>query len=117
MEPGKIGTEWDPYSFRAAKPLYWTISWSKYACMLITVSDAKGLLTDLVKRAEHGEDIVLTRHGRPVVRLVAIVEHPSEADRRAVLAAVRAEGREKATAGPSAERSQDFLYDENGLSA
>ncbi len=85
--------------------------------MDIPVSDAKGLLTDLVKRAEHGEDIVLTRHGRPVARLIAIVEHPSPADRRAVLAAVRADGRKNAAAGPSAERSQDFLYDENGLPA
>jgi prevent-host-death family protein len=85
--------------------------------MNIPVSDAKGLLTDLVRRAEHGEDIVLTRHGRAVARLVAIVEHPSQVDRRAVLSAVRAEGREKAVAGPSADRSQDFLYDENGLPA
>jgi prevent-host-death family protein len=85
--------------------------------MNIPVSDAKGLLTDLVRRAEHGEDIVLTRHGRPVARLVAIVEQPSQADRRAVLNAVRAEGRAKAMAGPSADRSQDFLYDKNGLPA
>jgi len=83
--------------------------------MNIPVSDAKGLLTDLVRRAEHGEDIVLTRHGRAVARLVAIVRRPSQADRRAILNTVRAEGREKATAGPSADRSQDFLYDENGL--
>jgi prevent-host-death family protein len=83
--------------------------------MNIPVSDAKGLLTDLVRRAERGEDIVLTRHGRAVARLVAIVRRPSQADRRAILDAVRAEGREKATAGSSADRSQDFLYDENGL--
>jgi len=83
--------------------------------MNIPVSDAKGLLTDLVRRAEHGEDIVLTRHGRAVARLVPIAERPSQADRRAILNAVRAEGREKALAGPNADRSQDFLYDENGL--
>ena len=85
--------------------------------MDISVSNAKGLLTDLVKRAERGEDIVLTRHGRPVARLVAIVDQSGSADRRAVLAAVRAEGRKQATPGPNAERSQDFLYDENGLPA
>ena len=85
--------------------------------MNIPVSDAKGLLTDLVKRAEQGEDIVLTRHGRPVVRLVAIAEQPNPADRRALLADVRAEGHRQATAGPTAERSQDFLYDANGLPA
>lgn len=85
--------------------------------MDIPVSDAKGQLTDLVRRAEHGEDIVLTRHGRPVARLVALAEHPSRADRHAILAAARAEGRKQATSGPSADRSQDFLYDENGLPA
>jgi prevent-host-death family protein len=83
--------------------------------MNIPVSDAKGLLTDLVRRAEHGEDIVLTRHGRAVARLVAMVRRPSQADRHAILNAVRAEGRQKATAGPRADQSQDFLYDENGL--
>ena len=83
--------------------------------MNIPVSDAKGLLTDLVRRAEQGEEIVLTRHGRPVVRLIAAVDLPTEAERRAVLKAVRIEGRENATPGPGADRSQDFLYDENGL--
>ena len=83
--------------------------------MNIPVSDAKGLLTDLVRRAEHGEEIVLTRHGRPVARLVAITEQPSPTDRRAILNSVRIEGREKAMPGPSADRSQDFLYDANGL--
>ncbi|WP_428485433.1 type II toxin-antitoxin system Phd/YefM family antitoxin [Rhodopila sp.] len=85
--------------------------------MNIPVSDAKGLLTDLVRRAEHGEDIVLTRHGRAVARLVGIVKQPSQADRRTLLNAVRAEGRAKATSGPSGDRSQDFLYDEDGLPA
>ncbi len=56
--------------------------------MNIPVSDAKSLLTDLVRRAEHGEGIILTRHGRAVARLVAVVERSSEAKRRAVLNAV-----------------------------
>jgi hypothetical protein len=51
----------------------------------------------------------------PVARLVAIVRRPSQADHHAILNAVRAEGREKATAGLSADRSQDFLSDEDGL--
>ncbi len=83
--------------------------------MDISVSDAKALLTDLVRRAEHGEDVVLTRHGRPVARLIPIVERPSAAERRALLEAVRTEGRANATSGPPAERSQDFLYDNSGL--
>jgi hypothetical protein len=50
-----------------------------------------------------------------VARIVAIFRRPSQEDRRAILNALRADGQEKATAGPSADRSQDFLYDENGL--
>lgn len=101
--------------------LFWRARLTLDQCMVqirhmnIPVSDAKGMLTDLVRRAEHGEDIVLTRHGRAVARLIAIVRRPNQADRRAILNAVRAEAKQKATAGPPAERSQDFLYDENGL--
>ncbi len=39
--------------------------------MDVPVSLAKAQLTDLVKRAEAGEDVVLTRFGQPVARLVA----------------------------------------------
>lgn len=39
--------------------------------MEIPVSEARKILLDLVKRAEGGEDIVLTRHGAPVARLSA----------------------------------------------
>jgi prevent-host-death family protein len=38
--------------------------------MQVSVTDAKGQLTELVRRAEQGDEIVLTRHGRAVVRLV-----------------------------------------------
>ena len=31
--------------------------------MEVSVTDAKGQLTDLVRRAEAGEEVVLTRHG------------------------------------------------------
>jgi prevent-host-death family protein len=85
--------------------------------MNIPVSDAKALLTDLVRRAESGEDIVLTRYGQPVARLVAMVERPSRDERRTLLNAVRAEGRRNAVAGPCAARSQDDLYDERGVPA
>ena len=83
--------------------------------MDIPVSDAKALLSDLVRRAQHGEDVVLTRHGRPVARLIPIVERPNAAVRRTLLDAIRAEGRANAAPGPAAERSQDFLYDSDGL--
>ncbi len=83
--------------------------------MQISVTDAKGQLTDLVRRAEAGDDVVLTRHGQPAVRLVAIKTAPDAATRRKVMEAVRRAGMAKAVKGASAADSQDFLYDEHGL--
>lgn len=83
--------------------------------MRVSLAEAKGQLTELVRRAESGDEVVLTRHGRPVVRLVPITTMPAAAERRQVLAEVRAAGRAAATPGPSAARSQDFLYGEDGL--
>lgn len=44
--------------------------------MHVAVSEAKAQLTDLVRRAEEGEEIILTRHGQPVVALKAIKPAP-----------------------------------------
>ena len=83
--------------------------------MEISVSDAKAQLTDLIKQAEGGEDIVLTRHGRPVVRLVPIKRKLSPEKRYAILKKISEDGAKKASPGPCAARSQDFLYDEFGF--
>lgn len=83
--------------------------------MQISVSDAKAHLTDLVRRAEAGDEIVLTRHGQPAVRLVPIKQVGDRMARRRVLEAARALASQKAVQGPSAAESQDFLYNEEGL--
>jgi len=83
--------------------------------MNISVSEAKGKLTDLVRRAEDGDEVVLTRHGRPAVRLVPVARRPSRDEKRALLNALRGSG--KGSFGPDAARSQDFLYDDHGLPA
>ena len=83
--------------------------------MEVSVSDAKAQLTELIRRAEAGEEVILTRHGRAVIRLTPVPLAKTPAERRALMEEVRAAGREKATPGPSAARSQDFLYDEDGL--
>jgi prevent-host-death family protein len=83
--------------------------------MRISVSDAKGQLTDLVRRAEAGDEVILTRHGQSAVRLVPIRMRPTPQNRKDLLNAIRAAGAAKASAGPSAARSQDFLYGEDGL--
>lgn len=85
--------------------------------MNVPVSEAKGQLTDLVRRAEAGEEVVLTRHGQPVARLVPVLERPKHDPeaRGKIIEAIVDSARGKATPGPSAARSQDFLYDEDGL--
>jgi len=83
--------------------------------MQISVSDAKGQLTELVRRAEAGDEVILTRHGHAAVRLVPVVVPADRATRRKLLESVRSAAVIKAAKGPTAARSQDFLYDENGL--
>lgn len=83
--------------------------------MRISVTDAKGQLTDLVRRAEAGDEIVLTRHGHAAVRLVPVREKLGREGRGELLASVRAAAAAKAVAGPTAARSQDFLYDDDGM--
>lgn len=85
--------------------------------MKVSVTDAKAQLTDLVRRAEAGEEVILTRRGHPAVRLVGVSVVPTTAARRALMERVRASGAVKASRGPGAERSQDFLYDDDGLPA
>jgi prevent-host-death family protein len=83
--------------------------------MRISVTEAKGLLTELIRRAEAGDEVILTRHGHPAVRLVPVTPVASAEGRRALIKAVRAAAAMKATDGPDAARSQDFLYDDTGL--
>jgi prevent-host-death family protein len=83
--------------------------------MQVSVTDAKGQLTELVRRAEAGDEVILTRHGHAAVRLVPIKAVPDGRSRRALLVAARTSGSAKAKAGPNAARSQDFLYGDDGL--
>jgi prevent-host-death family protein len=85
--------------------------------MKITVSEAKGRLTGLVKRVEAGEEVILTRRGQEVARLVPAGAARSSAGRRALMEKVRASAAAKAGPGPDAARSQDFLYGGDGLPA
>ena len=87
----------------------------KGVAMQISVTEAKGQLTELVRRAEAGDEVVLTRHGQAAVRLVPVKAVPDAKSRRKLLDAVRAAGAAKASAGPNAARSQDFLYGDDGL--
>jgi len=83
--------------------------------MRISVTQAKGQLTELVRRAEAGDEIILTRHGHAAVRLAPVKAAPDRRSRRALIEAVQASAAAKARAGPDAAHSQDFLYGDDGL--
>jgi prevent-host-death family protein len=50
--------------------------------MHIPISEAKGKLTELVRRAEAGEEIILTRHGHLAVRLAPVLAKEMSQDQR-----------------------------------
>lgn len=85
--------------------------------MRVALAEAEGQLTELVRRAEAGEEIILTREGQPAVQLTPVLAKPrmTPAERRRILDTVRKSGAANAIPGVSAARSQDFLYDDDGL--
>lgn len=87
--------------------------------MRISLAEAESQLGELVRRAEAGDEVVLTRDGQPAVRLVPVAtpvltEETIEA-RQKLMEEIWQSAKTRALPGPSAARSQDFLYDENGL--
>ena len=83
--------------------------------MEVSLTAAKAQLTDLVRRAEAGEEVILTRRGAPVARIAPVGPKPSREGLADRLRALAEEASAKALPGPCAARSQDFLYDEDGL--
>ena len=83
--------------------------------MEIPVSDAKARLTDLVRRAEAGEEVVLTRNGKIVARIEPARPVVDKARRAELIAKVREAARQARTEGPDSACSQALLYDEHGL--
>ena len=71
--------------------------------MRISVAEAKGRLTDLVRRAAAGEDVVLTRHGR-----LAPGMRPNGKARRALLETARPSGGAKAGADRRRRAAKTF---------
>jgi len=86
--------------------------------MKLSVKEAETQLPDLVRRAESGEDIVLTQNGEDVVRFQPLPKKKAVTpeEKRALFDEIRRRARERGSdGGPSAARSQDFLYDEFGI--
>jgi prevent-host-death family protein len=103
--------------------LIWSNGWTKLGrqnkgpvAVEIPISEAKAHLADLVRRAEAGDEVVLTRHGQPVARIAPVrTKAATPHQRKALLDRLRASWTGEPTPGPDAAQSQDFLYDEFGL--
>jgi prevent-host-death family protein len=83
--------------------------------MNLAISKAKSKLTDLVKRAELGEEVVLTRHGNEVVKLVPIKPALDEDTKKEIISRLIQESQRIISRETNAADSQDFLYGEDGM--
>jgi prevent-host-death family protein len=65
--------------------------------------EAKTHLSELIARAERGEEVIITRHNRPVARLVPIADSGSDAAaRRAAVAELLTSARGRTLGGEAA---------------
>jgi prevent-host-death family protein len=62
--------------------------------------EAKNTLGTLLDRVERGEEIVITRHGRPVARLVPNTGYPDQDQVRAAFGHMRERARQLAKENP-----------------
>ena len=86
----------------------------------VPMTKARTTWHELIRCVEAGEEIILTRRGRPVARLVKVSPKPErdwDEIRRRVKQIQRSVKAKMQPDLPDAAHSQDFLYDENGLPA
>jgi prevent-host-death family protein len=85
--------------------------------MQISIAEAQGQLLELVRRAEAGEEVLLTHEGRTVARLGAAEAPSTYEERRAIIRKIVGRRKRSVDGWPDAAHSQDFLYDDDGLPA
>lgn len=78
--------------------------------MYIPITEAKAQLTELVRRAEAGETVVLTRHGKPAVKLVPADQPRHGRLDRALIDEITRQAMKEMKPGPWDED----MYDEGG---
>jgi prevent-host-death family protein len=85
----------------------------------ISLTEAKAQLTEIVRKAEAGEHVYLTRRGQRVAQVVPIGTRRrlSPAERLEIIRRAQREAAKTKLPGPDAAHSQDHLYDERGLPA
>lgn len=90
--------------------------------MRISMEQAGERFEELVERAERGEPVIITRDGQDAVALRPVETNDRRheltlEERRAIIKDIMAKAPPPVPGEPLADRSHDFLYDENGLPA
>lgn len=71
----------------------------------VALFEAKNRLSALVAEVEEtGEEIVITRHGKPAARIAPVARRPSVAETRAVLRRIRENAEARARSNPAEAR-------------
>ena len=83
--------------------------------MKIAISEAKAKLSALVNAALAGEQVVLTKHGRPVAEIRPLTNTKKPAEKLSALKKILIEARNKRLSGVSAAEADNFLYDDDGM--
>ncbi len=73
----------------------------------VSVADAKARLSELLDRASQGEEVVITRHGKPVARLVPTERPRKPIDIEALRAFTASMPRQSECAGDFIRRMRD----------
>ncbi len=85
----------------------------------VPVSEAKSTLTALVREAEKGNDVLLTRNGRPVARITAAPAKTGKPltieEKMQIIRDIQKSARGKFEPGFESARSADFLYGDDGM--
>lgn len=85
--------------------------------MYISIEEAQGQLLDLIRRAQSGEEVMLTLEGKAVGMILPPDRPATPDERRAIIREIVGRRKRTVDGWPDAAHSQDFLYDDDGLPA
>ena len=83
--------------------------------MEVGISEARARLSALINAALAGEQVVLTKHGRPVAEIRPLVTTKRPAEKLSAIRRIVTKARSKRLSGVPAAKADNFLYDDTGL--